>query len=244
MLDMTAPRLIWQGSGSPPPGGKTGSKYRFEPCEGVCATCSHPVDAGVPVQPRRGVAGILNATFSGHAEYIAHGTHVCDGCAWLYGEPKSAHRAVLTIGDQTWWPTVSQDVAGRPKWLDVLQNLAAASPDTPMTGVLTLDPKPRLWPRALLADCGSPGLYVHWLDYDVSRWLDFEPRKMLDALSMLCDLLGRGVTKREMMLGALNSRLIDKFGMRECVRVEQELADLRGSPEFTIATAVSVKDAA
>ena len=243
MSDITAPRLIWWGSGSLPPGGKTGSKYKFESCDGVCATCHFDIDRGVPVQPRRGIAGILNKTFSGHAEYIAYGTHVCDGCAWLYGEPKLSHRAVLAIGDEAWWPTISQGMDGRPKWHDALRSLLDASPDTPMTGVLTVDPKPRLWPRARVARCANPGLYVHWTDYDVSRWMDFDALEMLRALSDVSEALCLGVTKREIMMGAATTRLVDKLGFSECMRIESAMAAIRGSSEHYIATLVATAEA-
>lgn len=239
MSDMTAPRLIWEGFGASAPEGKTGAKYAFEGCEGVCATCCHPIASGVPAHPRRGVTGILNATFSGHAEYLAHGTHVCAGCAWMYGQPKISHRAVLTLGGRSWWPTISQDMEGRPKWREILREASDLPPDAPMTGVLTTDPKPRFWPRVRLASIARPGLYVHWPDFDISRWVDFEFAAFWTCLGVVDEARALGMTKRECMLGGCTSRLVDKRGIVAVMDMEARLAALRPDPSFSIAVVLA-----
>ena len=236
----TAPALIWRAFGSREPEGKTGSKYRMEVCAGVCSTCAAPIETGVPFAPRRGVAGVDNDTFSGYAHYASWGTHVCPACAWLYGDPKRTHRSLLVVGDRGWWPTITTEIEGRPRWRNVLAEIDAAYPDTPMTGVMTTDPKPRLWPRAQLATCGSPGLYLHIPEQDISGWRQFSLAGVMTALAAVDAALALGATKTMALRGLwVASNLVDKVGLDAIAAVERKLAALRGSTEFCIAAVIA-----
>lgn len=236
----TAPQLIWRAFGSLPPAGKTGSKYGFEPCEGLCATCAAPITDGVPFTPRRKVAGIDNDTFSQHGEYARYGTHVCAACAWLYGEPKQMHRAVLVVGDQGWWPTIAQTIPGRPRWRHVLREIVHADAATPMTGVLTADPKPRLWPRAHVASCGAPGFYIHLPDQDISGWYAIELRHVAISLAAVDAAIAAGATKTAALRGLWTApKLVDAAGIETIERLEERLALLRGRIEFNIAAVIA-----
>lgn len=237
---MTPSTLAWRAFGSRAPEGKTGGLYKFEAARGECVTCAAPLTEGVPFTPRRGVAGIDNATFSGYADYARWGTHVCPACAWLYGDPKRMHRAMLCIGDEGWWPTIAQDIEGRPRWRRALGELAKHSPDTPMCGVLTTDPKPRLWPRMQMASCGAPGLYLHIPEQDISRWSRFSLRAVAECLRLTDEALKIGATKTAVLRGLWgNPKLIDKVGIAAIERLESLLAPRRGSIEFSIAAVIA-----
>lgn len=235
----TAPQIIWHAAGRPAPGGKTGSTYAFEPCEGVCATCAAPITEGVPFEPRRGVSGVNNATFYGHAEYARYGTHVCAACAWMYGEPKRHHRGVLAIGNRIAWPLLGTKPDGdRPRWRQMwgdVARMAKVAPDTPMTGVLTTDVKPRLWPRCKPATAARPGVYLHSPDHDWSAWVDLDLGRVAACMSILDYAVSIGASKRACWSGiGLNTKLIDKHP--EAVeRIDAALAPHKGSAELLVA---------
>ncbi|ACL60549.1 hypothetical protein [Methylobacterium nodulans] len=92
---------------------------------------------------------------------------------------------MLALGDRLWWPTITDPMEDRPRWRGLLGQIGRTAPGTPMTGVLTTDPKPRLWPRMQAATAGAPGLYVHAPDYDWSRWTSFELRDVAAALAVV-----------------------------------------------------------
>jgi len=237
---LTAAELMWRGFGSRSPEGKTGSQYQFEPAAGRCCTCGAEIAEGVPFAPRRGVAGIDNDTFSGHGEFARWGTHACRACAWFYGDPKRTHRGCLVVGDRGWWPTIAQEIEGRPRWRHVLGEIGRAGGDAPMTGVLTSDPKPRLWPRAQLATCGAPGLYLHVPDYDVSGWTIFDLRRVERAIAAVDDAIAAGATKRAAFYGLwLQAQLVDRLGLAATAALEAALAPHRGSVELTIAVLIA-----
>jgi hypothetical protein len=239
-MTSTAPHLIWRAFGSLPPAGKTGSKYKFEPCDGCCATCAALVTEGVPFAPRRGVAGIDNDTFSGHGEYARYGSHVCPACAWLYGEPKTMHRAMLVVGNEGWWPTIAQVIPNRPRWRNALSAIARADPATPMTGILTTDPKPRLWPRAQMATCGAPGLYVHVPEQDLSGWHAIDLTHVAKSLAAVDRAVAAGFTKTAALRGLMTSpAMVDKAGIELTERLEQQLSPLRGRVEFGVAAVIA-----
>lgn len=247
---MSAPHLIWSSFGRPAPEGKTGSAYRFEPADGCCATCAAPIAEGVPFTPRRGVPGIDNDTFHGHAEYARWGTHVCRACAWLYGDPKRTHRGVLVVGERGWWPVIAatkagdeakaKAVEGRPRWRYALAEIARAPADTPVTGVLTVDPKPRLWPRAEIATAAAPGLYVHSPDHDWSRWTAFDLREVARALALVDQAVALGATKSACWAGLLGSpKLADRVGLGRLAAIDARIAPMRGSAELLISCLVA-----
>lgn len=230
----TAPELMWRAFGSRAPEGKTGSRYRFAPATGRCVTCGAGIAAGVPF------AAIDNETFSGHAEFARWGTHACAACAWLYGDPKRTHRGMLVIGAEGWWPTIKADLDGRPRWREALLRIGKAAPQTPMTGVLTTDPKPRLWPRAQLAVCARPGVYLHIPEQDISGWVSFDLAGVRDALDAVDRALALGASKTLALRGLWGSpALADKAGLAAVAAAERALAPLRGSVEMVIAAVVA-----
>lgn len=236
----TAPELIWAAFGRPAPEGKTGGQYKFEPADGHCATCSAPLARGVPFDPRRGVKGIDNETFSGHGEYAKWGTHVCPACAWLYGDPKRTHRSILAVGDTAWWPTIAKPIEGRPRWRRILRKIVDAAPDTPMAGILTTDPKPRLWPRIKTASCGQPGLYIHVPEHDISAWHALDIRAVALSLAAVDAAVAAGATKTAALRGLWSvPALSDRLGIDAIARMEARLEPLRGRVELNVAVVIA-----
>lgn len=239
----SASGLVWAAAGRPAPEGKTGATYRLEAAAGLCATCAAPIAEGVPVMPRRGVAGIDNETFHGHAEYFRFGTHVCAACAWLYGDPKRTHRSVVAIGGSLWWPKLGPAAEGRPRWRTVLADLAGCghtAPGTLVAGVLTTDPKPRLWPRMTLSMAAAPELYVHSPDHDWSRPTAIDPDAVRAALFLVDEALASGASRRACWHGLLGSqKLVDAAGLDRLLQIDAALAPLRGGPTLLAACLVA-----
>lgn len=241
----SAPELVWEALGRPVPEGKTGSGYRFEavaPAEGGgsarCATCGVPIGTGVPVRPRRGVKGIDNPTFFGHAEYFRYGSHVCPACAFFYGDPKRTHRSVAAIGDRGFWPVFSAKsaTAERPRWRQVLGMIARVPAATPLAGVLTTDPKIRLWPRMELGTAARPALYVHAPDYDWSRSTAFDLRRTAEAMALVDRGLALGAPRAALWAGLVGAaKVADRHGVGAVLALEAAIAPWRGSPELVVA---------
>jgi hypothetical protein len=156
-------KLFHKNSGSPP------HIFKAEPCSGHCATCGEICTEGVPSKL------LVGTSFGRQSDFLKFGDHVCAACAWMYSFPKETHRNVIAAGDKIWWPMISHDSATekRPAWLDVLKKIAHMPEDTVVLGVLTTDPKPRLWPMTQPMTVEKFGLYVHCTDYDVSEFREF-----------------------------------------------------------------------
>lgn len=231
---MSAPVLIHRAAGYPL------HKYAEEPHDGVCATCATAIEVGVSTE------SINNPTFANHAEFFKFGTYVCRACAWMYGDPKRTHRNVLVVGDELWWPMISADSATdeRPSWGGLFGLLYHEPedypPDIPMTGVLTTDPKPRLWPRSRLASIGSPGLYVHAPDYDVSEWRTFDLEHLIECARRIRPALLTGYAKTRIYTGLLSDYAKAKKDLDAAISMERRLQEVRGSPEFVPALITTV----
>lgn len=227
----SASQLIWQNADEP------GHKYHEESYGGPCATCSAYTEIGI------GTGQINNKTFSNHSEFFKFGTHVCPACAWLYGDPKRAHRNVLAVGDELWWPMIGVDSATeeRPSWLDLLTTLPDDfDGDESQCGVLTTDPKPRNWPRMRLGTAHRTALYVHAPDYDTAGAV------VLDATLLVEELLPpirtaqlAGFSKQRIYHGLLSDFTRTKKDPEGVMQLESELRKLRIWPEFVPALLVS-----
>ena len=73
----SAPQIAWHGAGCPTP------NYDITAHHGHCATCGAAID-GVAVH----IKEIECPTLTQHADFMAHGQHVCPACAWLFGAGK------------------------------------------------------------------------------------------------------------------------------------------------------------
>jgi hypothetical protein len=240
---MSATQLIWAAAGHPATEGKTGSRYQLEQSPGRCATCAVPISDGVPFEPRRGVAGINNGTFHGHAEYARWGTHVCAACAWLFGDPKRTHRSILVLGESIWWPILGQPTEateGRPRWREVFGCLDYVARDTPMAGILTTDTKPRLWPRIRMSLADAPGLYIHSPAHNWSHWTHFDRGSVAAALQLVDAAMALGATRMAAWQGlAGNTKLLDHHGLDAVLTLDESIQPLRGGAELLIACLIA-----
>lgn len=224
-----APQLVWRNAGEP------GHKYTEESYNGPCATCAATCGVGVSTNH------VNNPTFSNHAEFFKFGTHVCRACAWLYGDPKRAHRNVLAAGDELWWPMISVESATeeRPSWLELFRRLEDMDSELPLCGVLTTDPKPRNWPRMQLSTAGAPGLYIHSPDYDIAEFRTLDTKTLLAISSVVRSALLMGFSKLDCNHGLTRNykRFVKNYG--EAKDVEDALKQCRSAPEFVPALLIT-----
>jgi hypothetical protein len=195
----------------------------------VCATCGSRAPRGVPI------GAIETPTTSGHAELFRFGGgHVCDACAWLFQAGKGRPGNFITYGTMVEYTVISLEsvVTDKRPWLHVLRDLAALPPDTPVTGVMTTDVKPRLWHRARLATVGAMGLYVHAPEYDVSEWVRFDLAACLDAIEHIIDALKAGYSKASCYHGLLRDYARASRDIECAMTLDARLGAHRGQPHF------------
>lgn len=230
---MSAPKLCWDASGNP----DIHKKFKTEQALTVCATCGDSIDGKAVT-----VSSIDNNAFSErHESFKYRSPHVCLPCAWLYGAGRSKPGNFFctpSVFEQTVISLESVVEDKRP-WLHVLRDAARLPADTPCTGVLTTDVKPRLWPRAQLASIGSFGLFVHAPDYDTSRWVGLDLHEMLHIADTVIPALQMGFAKASLYHGLL--RDYQRFSKKpdDALAMEQAIQPLRSSPAFLPAILVA-----
>lgn len=145
--------------------GQPSHPYRVEPApdNGICATCATMIADGIPLTE------IETPTTANHSEFFRHGgSHVCHACAWLFAAGKGRpgnYIASSAGGIEYAVISLESVVADKRPWIHILREIATLDHDAIVSGVMTTDVKPRLWPRARLATVGHFGLYIHAGDY-------------------------------------------------------------------------------
>ena len=123
-------------------------------------------------------------------------------------------------------------VADKRPWIEVLSDIAALPPETPVAGVMTTDVKPRLWPRVRLATVGRFGLYVHAGDYDVSEWREFSLPKCLDLIGKMIAPLKAGYAKASLYHGLFRDHARSSRDPARALEWDVQLAAHRSQPHF------------
>lgn len=230
---MTAPQLLHAALHHPPP------KWPLEPTEGNCLTCGAPITSGVEFGPN-----INLKTFSNHTTLTRWGTHACPACAWLYTDAKSKHKAWAALGNQAWWPVINTAsvTPERPQWLDVLETIAAAPPDTPTAVLLTTDPKPRLWNHVIITSPTNPLIYLHNADLDVSEnvRINLTETIRLTRLVGQAQALGFSKTSAYHSLTREYPRLMRHAP--DSLELETLLSTARGTRELQVAVTIAQKE--
>jgi hypothetical protein len=200
-----------------------------------CATCGVPSARGIALK------NVLNPTFSRHADFLKFGDHVCEACAWMYAEPKLRHRNVVAIGDVIAWPMigVASATVDRPHWSVAWSAIVRAPSGTPLSGVLTTDPKPRLWPLARVSTVDRPGLYVHVPDYDVSAYVEFDRVEVASMLTTIGWALDRGFSKRAVYYGLTRDLKRCAVDMTSALVLDREIAAIRPQSGFLVALMIA-----
>ncbi len=227
---MTASGHIWNAAGRP------SHPYKEESgLQACCATCGERMDTGVPLKE------VETPTMSNHGDFFRFGTHVCAACAWLFAIGKGRPGNFLACGDNIEYLVISQEsvVADKRPWLAALREAARRPPSTVVTGILTTDVKPRLWPRARLATVGSFGLYVHAPDYDISEWRTFDITACLRAIDAMLPPLKAGFAKASIYYGLYRDYARAAGNLKQTNEWERPLAVHRRFPHFLPALMVA-----
>lgn len=230
---MSASKLCWEASGRP----DIHKKFKTERALTACATCGDPIDGKAVT-----VSSIDNNAFSErHESFRYKSGHSCMACAWLYGAGPSKPGNFFCVPAAFEQTVISLEsvVEDKRPWLHVLREAASLPADTPCTGVLTTDVKPRLWPRAQLASIGNFGLFVHAPDYDTSQWVGLDLHELLHIAGTVIPALRLGFAKASLYHGLL--RDYQRFSKKPDEALELELAiqPLRKSPAFLPAILVA-----
>lgn len=223
--------IFWKNSGSPK------IKFSVESASGYCACCGISIKEGVKVKD---VAG---SALGRQHEMMPHGSHVCHGCAWMCEESTQKNRNVFAISSEIYWPMIGGDMATeeRPTWKKLLEKAVTYAPETQVMGVLTTDPKPRLWPIAQACTVEDFGLYVHCPDYDLSNFVRFDLNECLSISDKVSEILTLGYSKRACYFGLLSDMKKAQKEPQLAIKNERELSELRRSPAFVPALLIASK---
>lgn len=230
---LTPPQLAWRAAGMPHPI----DKFTISQHKGTCSTCGHAINGDAVI-----ISSFDNKAFSAHAESFRFGgTHVCMACGWLYGAGPSKPGNFIATPAKYELAVISLEsvVEGKRPWLEILRELASMPLDTIVTGVLTTDVKPRLWPRARLCSVGNFGMYVHCPDYDVSQYIDFCLRDLLAIIEIMLKPLHAGFSKSSIYYGLMRDYQRFAKSPDETLRWECKLKEFRSNPAFLPALLVS-----
>ncbi|MBE0511181.1 MAG: hypothetical protein IBX49_10710 [Gammaproteobacteria bacterium] len=230
---ITASVLAWTAAGTP----RQNEKYKSSVFSGICATCGTPIDGDAVA-----VSEIDNATFSNHADFFHFGSsHVCTACAWLYGAGKGRPGNFIATASSYEQTVISLDsvVEDKRPWIEVVRELARLPADTPVTGVLTTDVKPRLWPRARVATVGSFGLFVHCQDYDTSQHVDFDLHDLIRLIDLMRHPMQAGFSKQSIYFGLMRDFKRFQKDPAQVLMWETELQGWRDNPAFLPAVLIA-----
>jgi hypothetical protein len=214
--------IIWEAAGRP------SHKFTATVYQGACATCGHDIKSEAVA-----VSSLAGDAFGRQVSFI-NGDHVCIACAWMYSFPKETHRNVFVVANKLYWPMIGVESATeeRPSWQKLLLSTQQLPQDTPAIGVLTTDPKPRLWPMTHEVTLNNFGLYLHSPDYDVSEFRFFDLNSCITTIQLLNKILLLGYSKRACATSLLKeTKKIEKLG-GIVFELEQNLQSLRSTPHF------------
>lgn len=220
---MSAPYFAWVSSGEPDHG------LGRDTVSSVCACCGIEIEIGVAIK------AIESPTTSNHADFFRfNSAHVCDGCAWLFtsGKGKPGNYIATPRGIEYAVISLESVVEYKRPWLVILRELADMPGDTQVTGVMTTDVKPRLWPRSRLATVDSFGLYLHVGDYDVSEYRAFSLRACIDLIQFMTEPLTAGFTKASIYHGLLRDYARSSRNLSKTIEWEATLVQHRQKAHF------------
>lgn len=215
---MTHTQLCYQEAGCPP-------LESLQTTDAYCATCGQHTRQAVNQND------INNPTFSQHGDFLK-GEWVCPACTFMYRQGKARPGNYLAIEGHGFNYLAISAEGDKKSWNEMLADLVKLPKNTKVTGVLTTDVKPRLFPRAQLATVGDFGLYIHAGDYDVSEYRDFDLDDCLQAIDLINEALSLKFTK-----GSIASNLFDYFkiatkDLAVTQDLELRLSKIRDNPAF------------
>lgn len=216
---MTHAQLCYRAAGSPDVEGVVSDIANY------CATCGAHITEGVSSKD------INNPTFSQHGDFLK-GEWVCRGCMFMYKQGKAKPGNYLAVEDSGFNYLAISSTGDKKSWHEMLIDLIEMPEQTRVTGVLTADVKPRLWPRSNIATVGYFGLYVHSSDYDISEYREFDLQVCLDVIEVINQCLSLKFTKASIYQGLFGYHKIAIKDLTTTQELEAKLSPLRDNPAF------------
>lgn len=215
---MTHTQLCYQEAGCPP-------LESLQTTDAYCATCGQHTYQAVNQND------INNPTFSQHGDFLK-GEWICPACTFMYRQGKARPGNYLAIEGHGFNHLAISADGDKKSWSQMLGDLVKLPKNTKVTGVLTTDVKPRLFPRTQLATVGDFGLYIHASDYDVSEYREFDLVDCIHAIELINEVLSFKFTK-----GSIASNLFDYFKLASkdfelTQKLEDKLSPMRSNPAF------------
>jgi hypothetical protein len=223
---MTPSQLAWIGGGQQRPA----DKFAITPHSGICSTCGAIIDGDAVA-----IEEIDGKAFSNHFETFRFGSsHICLACAWMFSQGKGKPGNYIATPDRFEQAVISVEsvVEDKRPWLEIIREIAAMPPDTPVTGVLTTDVKIRLWPRARLYSVGRFGLYVHCPDYDISQNVECDIHELLATIDLMLPILAAGFAKASLWYGLYRDYTRITKHLDKAPGWESRLREIRHTPVF------------
>lgn len=225
--------MIYAAAGKP----EISKRFTVHEDSCLCSTCGDQIDGECIT-----VKSLDKSTFSERAESFKFATDsICLGCAWLYGAGPSKPGNFFSTNEKYEQAVISLEsvVEDKRPWLDILTDASKLDGDTPCTGVLTTDVKPRLWPRAQIASIEQFGLYVHAPEYDTSEWISFSLSECLSISELIASALVRGFAKASVYHGLMRDYQRFSKEPEGVLSLELDLSRVRCSPAFLPALLIS-----
>jgi hypothetical protein len=220
--------LIWQNLGSPQ------GKFELYECDSFCCTCGIKINLGARKNDFIGIA------FSRQSEFTRFSEFACAACAYMYSFPKENHRNLIAFNKEIHFPMISHDSATeeRKNWYEVLKKVLNEKPKL-ITGIITTDPKPRLWCMLELVTYDNFGLYIHNPDYNISEFFYFDLSKCLDYAELIIQCLNLGFSKQACFTSLLSDLKKANKDLKKALELESKLKSIRNTKEFIPALMIS-----
>jgi hypothetical protein len=226
---MTAQQQIYKSWGSPP------LETQLELANSYCATCGAEIEYGLHKQHLNGYS------WGRQVHYLNGSEFVCKACAYLHGQPKDAHRNLIAIGDDLLFPMIGVDSAtdDRPSWLQVWERLKTTDENLPISAIITVDPKPKLWTMIQQVNLAQFGCYIHQPDYNVSEFRLFSFEESCEILEFILPLLQRKFSKAVIATSLLKDFKTVQKEPDFIMAAESRLKVYRKSPAFLPALTIA-----
>lgn len=193
--------------------------------DAYCGTCGQHVKQAVHQN------NVNNPTFSQHGDFLK-GEWICAGCVFMYKQGKAKPGNYIAVEDDQFYYLAIADTGDKKPWSKMLVDLIKMSPSTKVTGVLTTDVKPRLWPRSNIATISDFGLYLHAPDYDVSEYRAFDLQSCIDCIAVINKAMALKFTKASIYQNLFGYHKIAIKDLTSTQTLEAELSVLRANAAF------------
>lgn len=176
-----------------------------------------------------------------------HSGAISDATARVHKNSWNLGSRVFTESGAHYRPLVSLKSAreqDRPCWRELVRGLPIDHCGELLVLILTDDFKKRHWHNCRVGQIGlATPIFVHSGEHHLSALLTVNWPVMLETLDLLESTYARGFTLRALRTNLLTeTKAVAANGFPEALRLEKQLAGLRGTPEFITAHIITQKE--